>query len=531
MSRRELAEEVNAFQWRVHGNVDRLDETDVGRLERGEYRWPGARRREAFRAVLGADSDGELGFWISRRQQPIDADPGALAPVDGGDLSPSGRSARAGSDPPRGKVGDAYSGLSWAGMRAGDPMAVGPAVGAPVGSAAMWSEMVGQWPAEDVVGDLIEWARRMRRRDLLQWLTATTAGVAAASAAAAVADGLDGDEKNRVADALATPERVDDAVVGHLEAVLWRCARLDDSLGPQAALDTVLAQRALVQTLLARAGRPVRDRLLGLYADLCGFAGWLSFDLANHPGAVASYETARAAAHDAGNDALAALILCNMSQTATWHRQPRVGIDHATAAQRWADRTSDAPLRAYARDVAARAYAGDQQPAAAHRAIDHARELLAKAGTDAPTLVYFYTPGQLASTESACHLKLGDPQRAGRTAEAALAAIGPKFVRNRALVTLRLASCRLRGPAPDVAGAAEAFGDAARLAGRHRSTRVARQLHRGWRELQPWHHTADVRPVRAQLAALRLLPADPDDPAEPEAAGPDGLRSSNESRT
>jgi hypothetical protein len=347
--------------------------------------------------------------------------------------------------------------------------------------------------------------------------------VAAASAAAAVADGLDGDEKKRVADALVNPERVDDAVAGHLEAVLWRCARLDDSLGPQAALDTVLAQRALVQTLLARAGRPVRDRLLSLYADLCGFAGWLSFDLGDHPAAVASYETARAAAHDTGHDALAALILCNMSQTATWHGQPRVGIDHATAAQRWADRAADAPLRAYARDVAARAYAGDQQPAAAYRAIDHARELLAGASKDAPTLVYFYTPGQLTSTESACHLQLGDPQRAGRTAEAALTAIGSKFVRNRALVTLRLASCRLRGPSPDVAGAAEALGEAARLAGRHRSIRVARQLHRGWRELQPWHHTTDVRPLRAQLTALGLLS---DGPPEWEVAGPDGLRSS-----
>jgi hypothetical protein len=164
MSRRELAEVVNAFQWRVHAIVDRLDETDIGRLERGEYRWPGARRREAFRAVLGAASDGELGFWISRRQPPIAADPEALAPVDGGDLSPSRRSVRAGSDPPWGPVGGAYSGLSWAGVLAGDRVAVGSTDGL----AAAAFAMVGQRPVEDVVGDLIEWTRRMRRRDLLQ---------------------------------------------------------------------------------------------------------------------------------------------------------------------------------------------------------------------------------------------------------------------------------------------------------------------------------------------------------------------------
>lgn len=67
MSRQELAEAVNAYLWRVHGVRDRLDETDIGKLERGVHRWPGALRREALRAVLGASSDAELGLFIIRR--------------------------------------------------------------------------------------------------------------------------------------------------------------------------------------------------------------------------------------------------------------------------------------------------------------------------------------------------------------------------------------------------------------------------------------------------------------------------------
>src|SRR5262245_12298327 len=47
MSRQELAEAVNAWQWRACSKEDRLDETDIGRLERGEIRWPGRERREA----------------------------------------------------------------------------------------------------------------------------------------------------------------------------------------------------------------------------------------------------------------------------------------------------------------------------------------------------------------------------------------------------------------------------------------------------------------------------------------------------
>jgi hypothetical protein len=68
MSRQELADAVNAYIWREHHIEERLDAHDIGKLERGEHRWPGARRREAFRAVLHADTDARLGFFITRRR-------------------------------------------------------------------------------------------------------------------------------------------------------------------------------------------------------------------------------------------------------------------------------------------------------------------------------------------------------------------------------------------------------------------------------------------------------------------------------
>jgi len=66
LSRQELAEAVNTYQWDTHQIRDRISENDVGKLERGEHRWPGRARREAFRAVLGAATDAELGFYIIR---------------------------------------------------------------------------------------------------------------------------------------------------------------------------------------------------------------------------------------------------------------------------------------------------------------------------------------------------------------------------------------------------------------------------------------------------------------------------------
>jgi hypothetical protein len=66
MSRQELADEVNNYLFAKTERVFDLDGGYVGKLERGEHRWPGDLYREGFRAVLCVDSDAELGFWIVR---------------------------------------------------------------------------------------------------------------------------------------------------------------------------------------------------------------------------------------------------------------------------------------------------------------------------------------------------------------------------------------------------------------------------------------------------------------------------------
>src|SRR5262249_48581997 len=48
---------------------ERLDANDIGKYERGQNRWPGVRRREAFRAVLKVDNDSQLGFYVNRRER------------------------------------------------------------------------------------------------------------------------------------------------------------------------------------------------------------------------------------------------------------------------------------------------------------------------------------------------------------------------------------------------------------------------------------------------------------------------------
>ena len=69
LSRQELADLVNRqlAAWGFRHAV--LDGTYVGKLERGEHRWPQAAYRSAFRAVLGVSDDAVLGFFITRRQR------------------------------------------------------------------------------------------------------------------------------------------------------------------------------------------------------------------------------------------------------------------------------------------------------------------------------------------------------------------------------------------------------------------------------------------------------------------------------
>jgi hypothetical protein len=115
----------------------------------------------------------------------------------------------------------------------------------------------------------------MKRRELLQILGWATTAAAASPALT----GLDVEGQERVASAIVAPSRVDETVIGHIEEVLRRCVRQDDALGPRAALDTILAQRALVQTMLPECPPKVRPRLFSVYGGLSGFTGWLSFDL------------------------------------------------------------------------------------------------------------------------------------------------------------------------------------------------------------------------------------------------------------
>jgi hypothetical protein len=77
MSQQELAEAVTAYIQRTTGRDVALDRHYISRLERGVRGWPNADYRAGFRAVLGAETDAELGFVRTPRAADDAADTGS----------------------------------------------------------------------------------------------------------------------------------------------------------------------------------------------------------------------------------------------------------------------------------------------------------------------------------------------------------------------------------------------------------------------------------------------------------------------
>ena len=353
---------------------------------------------------------------------------------------------------------------------------------------------------------LTAWATNMDRREVLRifgWaVTAATT--------APLADALDSERFERIIKTIESPGRVDEQVIAHIDDVLWIARCQDDTLGPHAALDTVLAQRNLVRLLLPECSARLRPQLLTTFGVSSTLAGWLSFDLKDFTNAEYYYGHARTTAHQAHNDELAAYVLCNMSRMATWIGKPREGIEHAVAAQGWVRRTSNRHLQGYAGDVAADAYAADGSHDDCMRELDHAHAVLDGPNGEPSRIGPSYDVGALASIRGACLLRLGHTRDAVQTIEASLSLLEPSYVRDIAFTTIDLSLAYAK--VGEIEHAAELVGDAGVLATRNSSGRLMDRVRAARAELTQWQQTPAVRELDERLAACQIVPPSPDVP-------------------
>ncbi|MGH3854909.1 MAG: hypothetical protein ACRDR6_15710 [Pseudonocardiaceae bacterium] len=286
---------------------------------------------------------------------------------------------------------------------------------------------------------------------------------------------------------------MDSRVIDHIETILQHCQRQEDALGPQAVLDTVLAQRQLVRTLLTGCPTLLRPRLLSVHSSMSTSAGFYFFELDDDASAMHYCDQARAAAQEARNTELAIYALCNMSFFSSCHGKAHAGLDFAAAAQSLAGKTDDILLKVCVADHVGTAYSADGQYKEYMAEFDRAQAgLESSAGQVSPdSPAYWYHEGMIASRQSDCLLRLGKPQEAATKASASLQLFDNCFVGNLATCTVRLGTARLQFG--EIEEAARVIGDGALLATQAPSARRTKAVQTARAQMQPWQDTLAVR--------------------------------------
>jgi DNA-binding XRE family transcriptional regulator/tetratricopeptide (TPR) repeat protein len=349
-----------------------------------------------------------------------------------------------------------------------------------------------------VLGD---WVHTVNRRELLRLLR-----WAATTLAAAHVSGLNPDEQQRLTKAIAVPSRVDGPVIDHIEMMLQHCKRQEDALGPHAVLQTVLAQRQLVDGLLTECPDGLRPRLLSVYSSMSTSVGAYCFNLDDTESAQYYCDQARVAAQEARNTELAIHALCTMSFFASWQGKAHASMDCAAAAQTFGAKTGDHLLRARAAAEFGFAYAIDGQYKECMDEFDQALASLTMPGSqrssDSESPLYWFDEGTVASCQSDCLIRLGKPAEATACAERALQLSGSS-VSGVAYSTLRLGTARLLSG--EIEEAARVIGEGAMLAARIRSARLTNEVGAARGRLEPWKDTRVVRELDERVASCGLV--------------------------
>ena len=312
------------------------------------------------------------------------------------------------------------------------------------------------------------WDDEMRRRALFGLLgrAGTTAVIAQ------IVSILNVDEQERVLRAIVAPSRVDEKVIENFDAIYQICRRQDDILGPRAVVNTVLAQRNVVDGLLPKCSSDLRPHLLSLYSKMSNSVGGYFAEL-DDAGYSVYYEQARTAAHDAHDANLALYALCSMSVSAEWQRKVPLVIDLAAAIRGLGliNKANDPQLQAQARERLAYAYAVDGQQDACMGELEGAKKSLSMSTrTEYPeSLAYWYDEGFIISRESHCLLQLGRPQEAAVRASEGLELYNTSRVDSYAYAKLGLSAAHLQ--CHEIEESARVLSEATELAARNRSAR------------------------------------------------------------
>ncbi|WP_017972808.1 helix-turn-helix domain-containing protein [Actinopolyspora halophila] len=215
------------------------------------------------------------------------------------------------------------------------------------------------------------------------------------------------DDQQRLARGLEQPHRIDAATVTALAEVLAAQRRLDDTLGPEPLIPTVMAQVDTVTGLLRQAGGPHQRALADVGAEYVQFAGWLHAEARRDRDAVRLLDDAERVADEIGNGVLAA-------QAANFKGYLARQRGNSRGIVRWFLAEHHTPGAHLAQQVgaaaqAAQGYAELDQVDSALRLLDTAGKMIDTAARDEPPqTAYWLTPTFHRLNFGLAHLSLND---------------------------------------------------------------------------------------------------------------------------
>ncbi|MEV0391767.1 hypothetical protein [Polymorphospora rubra] len=359
MSRQELADAINEYLADRSAPDGPIDRQQISRMERGHTRWPRAPRREAFRAVLGAKTDAELGFYNIRR-------PSEEAWPAAGPATTGREDVRAHAGPPASRTDEH------------------------------------QWPAADVPDTVDE----VRRRAIISLPALPFAAIAASPT----------EPWSRVAHAVRNPQLLDELGMEQLE---WRTVdffrREEHTPARQLALD-LAAHLDTLEHLLRAAPSTFERRLLRTVGEALALAGWIAWDSKKPDEARNLYRRATAAAKDSGDGPLHACTLAYRSYMEEAAGSRPVARQLLIEAQAYVRSENSATTRSWlaGREAEVDAALGDDRQAL--RALDRAVTVYdyARPNQERPW-TSFFTPSRLGSMAVTTYARLDHPDLDGTT--------------------------------------------------------------------------------------------------------------------
>jgi hypothetical protein len=346
----------------------------------------------------------------------------------------------------------------------------------------------------------------VKRRDVILQLALALGGTAALP----LVRHLTPQEGERLAYAIRTPGRIDAPSIATIEKLTAHCRRLDDTIGPSAALPVAHAQRDLVAGLLRRETlTPVlRDRLTIAYAELSQLTGYLHYDLMDYVGATRRFNEGLDAALEVGDATLLGYIHHWLSEMAGFRGQRAMALDHAFAAQGWARRSPSHLLRARTAFVQAWALALDGNRSTSEGLLNTARSEARRPSPADPGYLYWVKESDaLEGSACFCFNDLRLPDATITTVSAQLDVCGPAYSRERAFGITHFAEALVQKR--EIAAASTKLAEAANAARRHSSARLDHVIRQVRGHLEPWSNTRYVRDLDDQLlaAGFSIAPA------------------------